>query len=313
MEKVKIIDVTLRDGGYKNNFTYSPKTIKHILMELDKSGIDYIEVGYRNGSFKHIPDIGPTGLCDRTYLEYCRKEIQQAKLTVILHPKNLQQQDYEDMYAANVECVRICFPNQNTALGFQAIKWAQRYSFEIFVNFTRMTHTSISELIQLISSLSNYNIKGIYLADSNGSLKPNQAKEIFTQLIKITHVPLGFHPHDNLSLAQANAITAIQQGVTFIDSSLYGYGKGVGNLKTEAIVSFLHASGVYRHDLCRLLDAANYVKRLSDEKQIPVHDIIMGVFDLSQDEGVHLKGSYNTYDYYQRAKHYLKQKNMMAC
>lgn len=311
MRKLKITDVTLRDGGYKNNFTYTPQSLSHIITELDKSGIDYIEVGYRNGPFKSMPNIGPTGICDKSYLQYCRQLIRRAQLTVILHPKNLQQDDFKEMHNIGVDCVRICFPNHNTILGLQAIEWALQSHLKVFVNFTRITHTPLSKLIQLVANLANYELQAINLADSNGSLMPSYAKVMFAELAKVSHVPLGFHAHDNLFLAQTNAVVAMQQGFLFLDSSLYGYGKGTGNLKTEAIVSYLHASGINNYDVCRLLEAANYVKHLVNEEQLSIKDILMGIFDLSQDDAMHLLNAKDTYDLYEKAKNYNQQKIAM--
>ncbi len=64
---VQVIDVTLRDGGYKTNFYFPVKTVKNILTGLDQSGIPYVEVGYRNGSFKPTPDAGVAVTCPDSY------------------------------------------------------------------------------------------------------------------------------------------------------------------------------------------------------------------------------------------------------
>jgi 4-hydroxy 2-oxovalerate aldolase len=72
-----------------------------------------------------------------------------------------------------------------------------------------------------------------YIADSNGSLYPDRVESLVRMLRANTSLPLGFHAHDNLRLAFANALTALRNGVEWLDASLGGAGKGGGNLMAE--------------------------------------------------------------------------------
>lgn len=306
MNTIKLLDVTLRDGGYKTNFYFTEEVIVQTLTLLDEANIDYIEVGYRNGSFRPIANIGPAGLCTRDYLNLCRKNIHHAKLTAICHPANIKADDFAEMQDCGLDSVRICFPMHHHALGFKTLDMINKYSFDIFINFTRVSHYPREVLVKLLEDLSGYQPKGFYLADSNGSLIPQDVITLVTQLQEKTSIPLGFHPHDNLFLAQGNAIAALTGGVQYIDASLYGLGKGAGNLRTEGIVSYLRSQGINRYDLCKLLDAAEFIKmKVCDmENDLAKKDIIMGVFDLSQEDALHLGTFSNAREYYHRAEHY---------
>lgn len=310
MTDIKLLDVTLRDGGYKTNFHFSPEIIKCILMRLDQSGVDYIEVGYRNGPFKLIPNMGQVGMCPRDYLEYCSKWIRNAKLTVIFHPKNIQQYDLEEMKGCGVKSVRVCFPIQNPVLGFKSIEMAKQNSLEVFVNITRVSQYTREQIGEWVLELAKYDIKAIYLADSNGGLTPQKIENLFSYLKDKCSIPFGFHAHDNLFLAQANAVAAIKWGVQFVDASLFGFGKGAGNLRMEALVSFLHSEGVSRYDLCALLDAASYMesKFYNVRSFLSWKDVVLGLFNLSQDDAENLGEFSNINDYYFRAKLYNKNK-----
>ncbi|RDI37582.1 beta/alpha barrel domain-containing protein [Aquicella lusitana] len=305
---IKLLDVTLRDGGYKTNFHFSSGVVRDILTLLDQSGVRYIEVGYRNGPLKPIANMGQTATCDRNYLEYCKKWIQHAKLTVILHPKNIQRHDLEEMQDCGVNAVRICFPAKQPTLGFQTIEMASQYNFEVFANITRVSHFNREQIRTWVTDLAKTGVKAIYLADSNGSLTPDDVDHLYSYLQEKCHVPFGFHAHDNLFLAQANAVAAIKNGVQFIDASLFGFGKGSGNLRTEGIVSFLHAGGNRQYDFSRLMEAANYVKQNLHDTQndFSTKDIILGIFDLSQDDAANLGSFVDTSDYYSRASQYLR-------
>lgn len=306
MFNVQLLDVTLRDGGYQTNFHFSSEIIRYVLSALDKSGIEYIEVGYKNGSFKPIANIGAAGMCSREYLEYCRKWIKRSKLTVIFHPKNIQEKDIEELKDCGVDSVRIVFPAKNQQLGFSAIELAHKYGLEVFANITRASEYSLDELGDFVSDLSAFKPRAIYLADSNGSLTPDMVVDMYSHLHKNSSVPFGFHAHDNLCLAQANAISAMSNNVEFLDTSLLGLGKGSGNLRTEGFVSFLHSKGFDQYDLCKLLEAASFIKSEieSTEQNLSVRDIILGVFDLSQDDAAKLGEVSSIQDYYCRAEEY---------
>lgn len=304
---VKLLDVTLRDGGYKTNFHFSEETIKYVLTTLDQAGIDYIEIGYRNGSFKPIPNVGPAAMCPRDYIEYCRKCIQSSKLTVIFHPKNIQKEDLIELQDCGVNSVRMCFSAQNPTLSFKLLDIIKQFNFEVFVNITRTSEYTREKLGSWVKELEKYDIEAIYLADSNGSLNPKEISNLLIYLQKKCQTPFGFHAHDNLFLAQANAIAAMAHGVKFIDASLFGFGKGAGNLKTEGFASFLYSEGLQnRYSLCKLLEAAQYVKaKLHDgQPDFIVKDTILGIFNLSQDDAVTLGEFSNIEDYYHRAERY---------
>ena len=89
MLSVKLMDVTLRDGGYRTNFNFSNQAVEKIITGLDNSKIDYIEVGYKRGSARPINNIGQTGMCEKPYLDFCRKLIHSAKMTVIFASQKL--------------------------------------------------------------------------------------------------------------------------------------------------------------------------------------------------------------------------------
>jgi len=305
-DAVKLLDVTLRDGGYKTNFHFSATFIQNVLPLLDQSGIPYIEVGYRNGPFKLFPNIGQTGICSGKYLTFCKKLIKYAKLTVIFHPKNIHLDDLKEMKDCGVDAIRICLP-KNPILGLKSLEMAKKFGFETFVNIVRVSNFNKENLRNWIINIENLDPSGIYLADSNGSLTPNEIESLFSYLYKNVKSPLGFHAHDNLFLAQTNAITAIKNGVQFIDSSLLGFGKGSGNLRTEGIVSFLYAQGNKNYNLCKLIEAAQYVSKKNNKQNLlSAQNIILGMFNLSQDDAESLGSFINITDYYTRASSYIR-------
>ncbi len=224
----------------------------------------------------------------------------------MVHPRNIQLNDFIEMRECGVDCLRICFPMQDPILGFRTIELALMQGFDVFTNITRISQYSQKQVKELVSMLSQYNLKAIYLADSNGSLTPERLSETFVFLRENCQTPFGFHAHDNLFLAQANALAAIKQNVQYIDSSLLGIGKGSGNLRTEGIISFLKAEGSTQYDLCKVLEAAEYVKNNFAQiiNNFSAKDIVLGLFNLSQDDAVKFNECFNVQDFYTNAQQY---------
>ncbi len=284
---IKILDVTLRDGGYRTNFHFSESHVKNIISALDTAAIDYIEVGYRGGSFKPLTNIGNTGNTTNEYLSFIKKHIPTAKLGVIYHPRNIQLQEIEEMHNHGVNLLRCCFDINNINYSLQLIKKAKILGLISCVNFTRISQFPQKKLLEYAELSSNAGADVIYVADSNGSLLPNDVARIINALKNITDLEIGFHAHNNLNLALPNAIAAINSGATFIDSSLRGMGKGAGNLSTEFWVAYLINSKINtKYNLGIIFEAVEYLtNNLQDSApNNSLLDMMSGSLDYSIDE-----------------------------
>lgn len=285
MSDPKLMDVTLRDGGYQTNFNFCIDELISILTFLDQSNIEYIEVGYRNGSFGSINDIGDTGLCPAAYLRYCRSLLKRSKLTVMLHPHNVGLSDLDELRLCKVDTLRVCLSKGKEDEAFEIIKKAKDRGFEVSVNITRISHYSEEALDKLISQTIRQPVDIIYFADSNGSMRPTKIKFLYQKYIAMTAINFGFHAHDNLGLVQANALSALDSGVKYIDVALAGLGKGIGNLKTDFFVAYLSSLNIKKYDINTILQASNYVRnKFNPAQNIKIHEFQMGIEDLSIDD-----------------------------
>lgn len=286
MNSIEILDVTLRDGGYRNNFHFNQEQLNHILSSLDESGIEYIEIGYRNGPLNPTPNIGITGFCPNDYLEFCRNLIQKSKMAVMLHPKNVKQSDIKQLKESGVDLVRICIVKNGYELAVPVIEQCAELGLTVSVNFTRMSRYSEQELDDVLEKIVKHPINMIYFADSNGSMLPSQIKRLYSKYISKYTMDFGFHAHDNLGMAQANAVAAVSAGTKLIDVSLSGMGKGIGNLKSEFFIAYLHALKEIKYDLDKMRLASNYVRQTLEENapKIELNDFLMGILDLSIDD-----------------------------
>lgn len=286
MQNLLSIDVTLRDGGNRINFAFSEHDLAIILPSLDSSGVEYIEIGYRNGAIRPLPNLGPAGLCARTYVLMCAKLIRHAKIAVMGHPENIAIADLLELQNCGVSLFRVCVTKHNLESACAVIRAGKQLGLTISANIIHVSQYHDNSLQKSVEQLLSCAPDMLYFADSNGSLSPQRVTAICKKYYGQFGFPLGFHAHDNIGLAQANALAAIEAGAAYIDFSLAGFGKGGGNLKTELFCAYLHSQKVHKYNLAPLLEAANFVRSRfkTEHDALEMDELLRGILDLSTAE-----------------------------
>lgn len=206
----KILDCTLRDGGHINNWKFSDECILATLKTCENSGIDYFEAGYL------MPD--------------CIKSAS-TKLVIMVDAKNIGE------VSKTADCVRLaCYPQQiRTAIS--AVEDFKEQGFEVFLHL--MTADKFEDY-KLLKNWKNKDIlTSIYFADSFGSFMPSDVEMIYRKLEDCGFENISFHAHNNLQLAFTNTIKAIELGAYSVDASVFGMGRGGGNLPVEVLLKYL--------------------------------------------------------------------------
>jgi 4-hydroxy 2-oxovalerate aldolase len=284
MNTLQMLDVSLRDGGHRNNFNFLDEHLENILPSIDNAGIEYIEIGYRNGSLSCHGNIGRAGLCHGDYLDQCVPLIKKSKIVVMVFSENVNRADLNELKQHNVSMIRICIPKNHLSKAGHVANMAQDLGMEVSLNIINMSQYSDNELDQVTGDALNFAPDVIYFADSNGSVLPHQVQDIYQRYTQQYDTPFGFHAHDNLGLAQANALAAINAGAQYIDASLGGMGKGIGNLKTEFFAAYLQAARLKHYDLESLLLASNYLRKTLGvgQEEIELTEFYRGIFDRNE-------------------------------
>ncbi|MDN8541819.1 3-hydroxy-3-methylglutaryl-CoA lyase [Erwinia sp. BC051422] len=260
---LEIIDVTLRDGGYVNNFHFSEDDVQSIVYHLDKAHINYIELGYLKGSPFNIKNCGLTSNITPDLFQRLKTLPKQAKLGVMAHPKNVVSEDISRLVDVGLDLIRICITPQNIEQALTLITWSKKQNLKVCANFVRMSRFQLKEVIDNMRRCEESGADVIYAADSLGNMQPKDVTALMAGMKALLNTNTGFHPHDNLGLAGINALTAIKAGASIIDGSLLGMGKGGGNLRTEVIAHLLKNDASLKLDLDidSLIEAASYVSK----------------------------------------------------
>lgn len=283
MDSIIVLDVSLRDGGHRTNFHFKDNELREILTLLDNAGLEYIEIGYRNGSLHSVDSPGRAGLCEEEYLKLCQSLIKKAKITVMAHPEKVNRTDLEELKHYGVSLLRLCIAKGEVETAFPVIDLCKELGLETAANFINMSNYGDNELDEVVEAIAKHTPDMIYFADSNGSMLPAKIQAIYERYTQKYTIPFGFHAHDNLGLAQANALAALSNGVKYIDVSLAGMGKGIGNLKTEFFIAYLHAIDIKKYRLSAILAAANFVRNTLGigQEDIEMDEFIRGISNLA--------------------------------
>ncbi len=283
---LKTIDVTLRDGGYRNNFHFSEDQIIKLITYLTDANIDYIEIGYYKGSLKPQSYHGLTSQVSFDLIAKIKSIIPLVKIVVMAHPRNIDFEDLLRLKEAKLDLLRLCLKNSDLQYGLNTVRKAKEIGLFVSANLVRITEIPLLILSQNARSASDAGADIVYLADSNGSLIPQQTAEIFKQIVKNVSCNVGFHAHNNLSLALANTIVAMENGASYIDGSICGMGKGAGNLRLDMFLGYLtKIKYLHNYDFRSILKSSEAMAKSIEfcNNTFPIQDILTGVFDLSLD------------------------------
>ncbi|UII31660.1 aldolase catalytic domain-containing protein [Fulvivirga ulvae] len=251
----KILDCTLRDGGYYTQWDFEENLIENYINSFNYLPVDYLEIGYRSKPMKDYH--GEYFYCPTYILERVRRD-SGKKLAIILNEKDVRAHDVENLLIpcnGHIDLVRIAVDPSNFERALGVAEEVKKLGFE--VSFNVMYMSKWKENKEFLNHLSGSNglLDFFYLVDSYGGVYPADVKETIEMVKERVNCKIGFHGHNNLELALINTLTAIDCGADIVDATITGMGRGAGNLKTELLLTALNT----KTDLALNFDALSNV------------------------------------------------------
>ena len=239
-KKYQILDCTLRDGGYYTDWDFDTATVDAYIQAMNILPIDYIELGYRNKPQKEY--LGQFGYSPVLVLKRIRINTIK-KLAIMLNEKSTSPEDLETLLrplVGIVDMVRLAVDPKNFDRAVVLASEIKKLGFEVAFNMMYMSKWRQFE--NLLPKLSRLNgiVDVFNMVDSFGGITPSEVRQIYSEIKVHTNCKMGFHGHNNLELGLINAITAIDCGVSSVDATILGMGRGAGNLNTELLLTFLN-------------------------------------------------------------------------
>lgn len=266
MKNLKVLDVTLRDGGCVNNFNFGTSYMEKILAAQEAAGIDVVELGYldeKNGSA-----FGRTQYISEKVIPDCILKSKKPGMSyvVMMDYGKFDADKLQPRSKGGIDGIRLAFHKKNyrdmVSVGRKILD--KGYDFYVQPMITlRYTDRELIDLIDVVNK-ELPEASGFYIVDTFGEMRPNDTNRILYLVDKNLNsdITLGFHSHNNLQMSYSNAISLLQFPTNrslMLDSSIMGMGKGAGNLNTELLLEHLNLFYGKKYKIAPLMEVIDKV------------------------------------------------------
>lgn len=242
---IKVVDATIRDGGLVNNFYFDDEFIRELYETNVKAGVDYMEFGYK--ASKDVfdeKDFGKWKFCDEESIRSIVGDNDtDLKICVMADVGRTDfERDIPPKKDSVVDMIRVATYIHQMPAAIEMIEYCHEMGYETSCNIMAVSTASEKNIDQALELLGNSPVDVIYLVDSYGSLYPEQIQELSKVYLEKAYKygkKIGIHAHNNQQLAFANTIEAAATGVSYLDATMMGMGRGAGNCPMESLLGFL--------------------------------------------------------------------------
>jgi 4-hydroxy 2-oxovalerate aldolase len=255
--RFRLTDSTLRDGSHAVAHQFTETQVRRVVSALDQAGVPVIEVSHGDGVGGSSFNYGFSHTDEMSLIRAATEEATQAKIAVLMVPGIGTKDDLRKAAEAGATVARIATHCTEADISQQHIALAAELGMES-VGFLMMAHMIEPEdLVHQARLMDSYGVGTVYVVDSAGAMTIDDARRRVAAVKASVSCQVGIHAHNNLSLAVANSLAALEEGVDQIDGCTTGLGAGAGNCPTEALIATCEKSGIATGvDPLRIMDAA---------------------------------------------------------
>jgi len=293
MNNIIFFDSTLRDGSHAIRHQLSLEAVRDYCQMIDDAGLYTVIVGHGNGLGASSLQVGVSAHSDTELLTTARRELHKTKLGIFLLPGfGTIKDDLAPALDLGVDLVCVashCTEADTTKQHIEYVRQKGKEAYGILMMYHR---ASKEKLLEEAQKMQDYGAQGIVLMDSAGASTPEMVASTVKYLVANLSVPVGFHGHNNLSMAVANSMIAIESGATIIDGTIRGFGAGAGNCQLEALVALMQKSEMPSNvDLYKLLDASENIiaKIMAQPQEVSSLSIVSGLAGVFSGFAPHVK------------------------
>ena len=263
MNKIQVLDCTLRDGGYCNEWCFGFDNARCITAGLVESNVEIIECGFITNRIEHDPDI--TRFNSIGEIADILPEDRKGKTFVVM--MNYGEYDVEALPCcdgSSVDGIRVAFHKKDRYEALKLCKRIKEKGYVLFIQAMVSLSYSDDEFLSMIRVINEIEPYAFYIVDSFGVMKSKDLTRLF---FMVEHnlkesIWIGFHSHNNMQLAYSNAqrLTMVQTNRNLIiDSSVMGMGRGAGNLNTELFLEYLNENADKEYEIKPLLSIVDNI------------------------------------------------------
>lgn len=253
--KLELLDCTIRDGGYLNNWEFSDQEVLDCYRAVTGAKYSYFEIGFRTNK-EALTGKGKWCYSYEADINAIVKEFKGCKIAVMAKVGTVTIADFIEKKDSNISLVRVLLPRTTNENGIMVSKYDRdcvneakglcleliNYGYDVCINFGCGDIIDDDEIKIIVSHFHDVPLKSLYLADTYGGFNVSnvaiQLHKFYTELHKYNStIPFGFHSHNNNEDALSKSSKAIYHGCTMIDTCIGGLGRGAGNLKSEQFLT----------------------------------------------------------------------------
>lgn len=270
---INLLENTLRDGSYVVDFQFNQKQTTDVVDGLQKLGFNMIEVGHGLGlGAWNNPKCGLSAENDETYITAAKNVSGNAKIAAFFIPGIGTENDIRAAAACGLDFIRIGININDFRKAKPFVNLAKKLGMMVAVNLMKSYAVKSYEFSRIVQEIDGWELADvIYLVDSAGCMMTSEVDEYIDRTKQKTKTEIGFHGHNNLSMAIANSVQAILSGATFVDTCVRGMGRSAGNAQTEIMIWMMTKMGIDMN--VNLYD----LYRFADETLVPMMSRLQGL------------------------------------
>jgi len=256
-KRVKVLDCTIRDGGFENNFSFTIEDVKRALKTSSEVGYDYFEIGYLTNPELVKKDAGIWKNIPFDLVSEIKNDVKpNCKISVMVDSWRYDIKNLIPSSETDIDLIRVCSYEEQLDESLEMCREIKRLGYEVSLNVICTSYIDIDSFVKVREKLLTEDfLDFLCFADSYGALTPDYVRKIITIFRNMNpNVLIGFHSHDNMSMSMANTITAIENGADMVDGTYTGIGRGGGNLRLELLTLYLSLNKGYQFNLNSLFE-----------------------------------------------------------
>jgi 4-hydroxy 2-oxovalerate aldolase len=242
-KEIKVTDCTIRDGGLINKWQFSHEMVRKVYQAVNKSGIDYMELGYRASTSMFPPgEYGPWRFTtDKDVSEIIAGEPPNMKLGVMVDIGRVELDDIKPCSESPLDFIRVATYLKDVDKAIALANHCREKGYETFINIMAISAASFFDLEEGLKQIdAETEVTAVNIVDSFGGLWSESVHKLVALFKEnLNNHETGFHAHNNQQLGFANTIEAIRKGANYLDATVSGIGRGAGNCPLELLLSFL--------------------------------------------------------------------------
>lgn len=244
MRDILISDPSLRDGNHCVKHKISLESVARYCQFADKAGIPVVEVGHGNGIGASSLLIGQMPHTDSQMLSVARENLKKSKLGVHVIPGMATiHRDITSAIDNGVDVFRIASHVTEANITRPHIEYVRNRGKTAYGVLMMSALADTKTLVAEAKKMEEYGAETFLIMDSTGTYLPRDVEERIKALKDNLSINIGFHGHNNLGLAVANSLIAVQNGANVIDACIRGFGAGAGNTQLECLIPVLEQYG----------------------------------------------------------------------